>query len=77
MFDLSKCLYTYYEKVANKSCSKRPLETYKLIEETGHCSYTDSVLRRFANTFSKGFAKKKSEQVNRSKQLRNIKRGEI
>ena len=75
LFDLSTCLYTYYEKVPNKSCSNRLLEAFKLIQETVHCSYTDSVLRRFANTFSKGFAKKKTEQVNKSKQLRNMKRG--
>ena len=53
MFDLAQCLYSYYEKVCNKSCTKRLLVAFRLLQETIQCSYSDSVLRRFVNTFSK------------------------
>ena len=74
MFDLAQCLYSYYEKVCNKSCTKRLLVAFRLLQETIQCSYSDSVLRRFVNTFSKGFAKKRTEEIQSSKQKNTIKR---
>ena len=58
--------------VSDKSCTNRLLEAFRLIQETLHCSYSDLVLRRFVNCFSKGFAKKKTEEIKVDKQQRNV-----
>ena len=71
MFDLAQYLYSYYEQISNKSCTNRLMEAFRLIQETIYCSYTDSVLRRFANSFSKGFARKKTTEINIDKQQRS------
>ena len=72
VFDLAQYLYSYYEKVSNKSCTNRLLEVFRLIQETLHCSYSDSVLQRFANCFSRCFAKRKTEEIRIDKQQKNL-----
>ena len=53
VFDLAHYLYSYYEKVSNKSCTNRLLEAFRLIQETLHCSYSDSVIRGLRIVFQR------------------------
>ena len=59
VYVLSKCLYSYYNKVDN-SCATKLMVAFKVIYEYMDLEYDNltSIFRRFINTFSKAFAKK-------------------
>lgn len=65
LYDLSLYLYSYYSSISDRTCLNRVLSAFKYIYESSHCNFQNhaSILRRFANTFSKGFVKKETEKI--------------
>ena len=76
MFELGLYLYSFYVKVDDKTCVNKLLRAFREIYEVTYYNFTnvDSILRRFVNCFSKGFAKKESDTLQASKQEKSIKR---
>ena len=75
-FELAMSLFVFYKNVENKSCSNRLLKGFKCIYESS--AYTldevDKILRRFVNTFAKGFSNQKTEEIRVDKKNRKKKK---
>ena len=66
LFDLSLYLYSYYKSKVDKSCVNKILVAFKkILEFTQYEIANSAVLRRFANSFSKGFASKITDALKR------------
>ena len=65
LFDLSLYLYSYYKSKVDRSCVNKILVAFKkILEFTQYeIANSNSVLRRFANSFSKAFASKITDSV--------------
>ena len=65
LYDLSLYLYAYYSSISDRTCLKRFLSGFNYIYESSFCEFDNisSILRRFANSFSKGFVKKETEKI--------------
>ena len=67
LHELALFLFAYYKGVEDKRCATKVLIAFREIYDP--CQYefvnVDSILRRFANTFTKGFSKLRSEQIKR------------
>ena len=65
LYELGLVLFSYYKSLPDKTCIIKVLKAFREIYETSQCSFENekSVLKRFLNTFSKGFAKMCSEKV--------------
>ena len=76
LFDLSLYLYSYYKSTENKTCTTRLLKAFERIHDFTRYEITNymSVLRRFANCFSKAFAIKRSDNIKGKEKLKNVKK---
>ena len=65
LYDLSLYLYSFYSSISDRTCLKRILVAFNLIYESSHCEFQNisSILRRYLNTFTKGFVKKETEKI--------------
>ena len=65
LFDLSLYLYSYYKSKVDKTCVNKILVAFQKILEFPQyeIANSNSVLRRFANDFSKAFASKITDAV--------------
>ena len=61
IFELGLYLHAYYQNIQNKTCINKLLKGFIKIYEVTHFKLPNiqSILRRFANSFSKGCVKKK------------------
>lgn len=69
LYHLCSCLFSYFKSVSDTSCTTRLLIAFEQIFETTFCEFQNkrSILRRFANTFQKGYVKSKSDEIIREK----------
>ena len=76
LYDLGSYLLAYYKHVKDKTCVNRILIGFKEIYISTHIDIpnTDSVLRRFVNTFTKAFAKTGTENIANEKKQNVVKR---
>ena len=65
LYDLGLYLLTYYKTLNDKNCLKKIMLAFNQIYVSTHFDIPNacSVLRRFANTFSKAFVKKESDKI--------------
>ena len=65
LFDLSLYLYSYYKSVEDKRCVNKIISAFhKILQFTQYeMDNSNSVLRRFANCFSKAFALKVTDKI--------------
>ena len=65
LFDLGLFLFNYYKSLLDKSCITKIMKVFRIIYEFTQCSFenSDSTLRRFVNTFSKGYVKSSTENI--------------
>lgn len=65
LYDLAMYLYVYYSSISERTCLKKILLAFNYIYESSHCEFENisSILRRFANTFTKGFVTKETEKT--------------
>ena len=75
LFDLGQYMYAFFKNKKQKCCSKLFVEAYRHIYEV--CGYEfgniSGIIRRFNNTFFKGFAKKETDNIKKDNTL-NIKK---
>ena len=76
LFEMSMSLFVFYKNVSDNSCSNRLLQAFKFIYECSPCNFEDEekILRRFINTFAKGFSTKMTEEIRVDKQNRKKKK---
>ena len=76
LYDLGLYLLTYYKQVQDKTCVNRILVAFKEIYVAAHIDIpnSDSVLRRFVNTFTKAFARDETENIAKEKKQNVVKR---
>lgn len=76
LYDLGLYLLVYYKSVHDKMCLKRILVAFNEIYAASHLEIPNitSVLKRFANTFTKAFATGETEKIVQEKKAKLIKR---
>ena len=76
LFELAMSLFVFYKNVEDNSCSNRILQGFKYIYESSACCLDedDKVLRRFVNTFAKGYSIQKTEEIRVDKRDRKKKK---
>ena len=76
LYDLGLYLLAYYKHVKDKTCVNRILIGFKEIHIATHIDIpnSDSVLRRFVNTFTRAFAKNETENIAKEKKQNVVKR---
>ena len=67
LYDLSQYLFPYYKSVPEKSCANRLIKGFREICDVAFLDFETSVLRRFVNSFSKGFAVHSRDKIKREK----------
>ena len=69
LFDLGLFLYAYHKSLPEKKCLNRQFVAFQLIYDFSHFDFSNSkgILWRFLKTFSKGFAKMKTDQIKQEK----------
>lgn len=77
LFDLSQYLFSYYKSVPDKCCAKRLVKAFQEICEVAFLDFELSVLQRFANSFSKGFALHSSDTIKIGKRASKDKHSSI
>ena len=79
LFDLGQYMYAFFKNRKQKCCSKVFLEAYRHIYEV--CGYEfeniSGIIRRFNNTFFKGFAKKETDNIKKDNTLNMKKRRKL
>ena len=73
LFSLSQHLFAYYKNVPSKSCINQLIVAFQEISDVMlDFEYDKSVFRRFANSFSKGYAVQSTDKLKRQKKIRKI-----
>ena len=75
LYDLGVFSFTCYKSLQNKRCVTRILVAFTEIYENCCYNFTNVnlILKRFANTFSKGFANMSTENIKYDKSVDTIK----
>ena len=71
LYNLSLCLFKYFSDTPNKKCRNRLIKAFLLIQECCGYEYSNSVLKRFANTFCAGHVRKTCDAIKIEKQEKN------
>ena len=67
LYDLSQYLFAYHKSVPEKSCANRLIKGFQEICDVAFLDFETCVLRRFVNSFSKGFAVHSTDKIKREK----------
>ena len=76
LYDLALYMYTFFKNRKQKCCSKVFIQAFNEIYEAYgyHIDHIDRIIRRFCNTFFKGFSKQMSDKIRNDKGLLNDKK---
>ena len=79
LYNLSLYLYGYYNALEDKTCLKKVMIAFNLIYESCFLEFENpsSILRRYMNTFSKGFVKSETDKIQETKKKQVVKRRRI
>ena len=66
-------LFSYYKSLEDKTCIKKILLGFHESYEVTNCNFDNinSILRRFSNTFSKGYVKRGTEHISLEKRKKS------
>ena len=79
LYDLSLYLYTFFKNRQTKCCSRVFLQGITYIYESTGCQFQtiDSILKRFINSFCKGYCKDMTDQIKADKRNNDRKKRKL